>query len=63
MKVGKWWIVYYDEYRRDKYGGMRTTDFKNWEDISDELSFPKGTRHGTAFSVSNDILIKLLDEI
>ena len=63
IKVGKWWIVYYDEYRRDKYGGMRTTDFKNWEDISDELSFPKGTRHGTAFSVLNDVLIKLLDEI
>ena len=62
LKVGKWTIVYYDEYRRHKYGAMRTTDFKTWENISDKLSFPKGTRHGTALVVSNDILKKLLEQ-
>jgi hypothetical protein len=56
LKVGKWWIVYYDEYRRNQYGGMRTTDFKEWEDISEKLVFPKGTRHGTAFPVSKRVL-------
>ena len=54
--------MYYDEYRRHKYGAMRTTDFKKWEDISDTLSFPRGTRHGTALVVSNDILKKLMEQ-
>ncbi len=62
LKVGKWTIVYYDEYTRHKYGAMRTTDFKKWENISDKLSFPKDTRHGTALAVSNDVLKKLLKE-
>ena len=61
LKVGQSWIVYYDEYRRHQYGGMRTTDFKKWEDISGKLAFPKGTRHGTGFSVSKDVLKGLLN--
>lgn len=62
MRVGEWCIVYYDAYRKHRYGAMRTRDFSKWEDITDKLSFPKGTRHGTAFSVSNDVLKKLLEE-
>jgi glycosyl hydrolase family 43 len=61
MKLGKRWVVYYDEYRRNKYGGLSTTDFKAWEDISDKLEFPKETRHGTAFSVSKKVLKVLLE--
>jgi len=60
LKVGKQWVVYYDEYTRHEYGAMRTTDFKNWEIISDKLTFPKQTRHGTAFAVTADVLEKLL---
>jgi len=62
IKIGDGWVVYYDAYRRHQYGAMRTTDFTNWEDISDKISFPKGTRHGTAFSVSKDVLEKLLKQ-
>ncbi|MCP4045019.1 MAG: family 43 glycosylhydrolase, partial [Gammaproteobacteria bacterium] len=62
LKVGEWWIVYYDEYSRHTYGAMRTKDFKNWELISDKLRFPKGTAHGTAFTVSEDVLQKLLEK-
>jgi len=54
LKVGDQWIVYFDEYRRGKYGAMRTKDFKNWEDISGQLAFPAGTRHGTAFKVHEE---------
>jgi glycosyl hydrolase family 43 len=60
LKVGKWWVVYYDEYTRHKYGAMRTTNFNEWEDISDKLSFPKDTRHGTALTVSKEVLDRLL---
>jgi hypothetical protein len=59
LKIGRYWYVYYDCYRKHRYGAMRTTDFKKWEDISDKISFPEGTRHGTVFSSSIDILEKL----
>jgi hypothetical protein len=28
---------------------------KTWEDVSDQITFPHGTRHGTAFKVSEKI--------
>lgn len=62
LRVGDGWIVYYDEYTQHRYGAMRTKDFETWENISDQIRFPKGTRHGTAFSVTKDVLVKLMDE-
>jgi hypothetical protein len=59
LKVGDEWIIYYDQYTRHKYGASRTRDFKYFQNISRELSFPKDTRHGTAFKVSRDVLLKL----
>lgn len=53
-------IVYYDEYMNKRYGAMRTTDFKTWENISDKVTFPEGTRHGTVFKVSKGELDALL---
>jgi beta-galactosidase len=32
---------------------------KNWEDISEEISFPKGLRHGTVFKVSEVVFERL----
>jgi hypothetical protein len=60
LKVGEYWYVYFDAYAKHRYGAMRTADFQNWEDVSDQLSFPKGTRHGTVFAVSQEVLDKLL---
>jgi len=62
LKVGEFWYVYYDAYAKHTYGVMRTKDFKSWEDYTDKLKLPKGTRHGTTFSVSNDVLNKSLEE-
>ena len=59
IKIGDYWIVYFDKYRDGKYGAVRSKDLKNWEDISDKISFPEGTRHGTAFKVSMKVLEKL----
>jgi beta-galactosidase len=44
--------VYFDKYREGKYGAIRSTDGKHWEDVSDLVSFPQGTRHGTAFKIT-----------
>ena len=59
LKIGDWWIVYFDKYMNHTMGAVRSKDLKNWEDISDQVSFPEGTRHGTVFKVSRDWFQKL----
>ena len=60
LKIGDYWHVYFDKYSEGHYGVIRSKDLKTWEDISDQLTYPKGMRHGTAFAVSSDIAKKLL---
>ena len=60
LQVGDYMYVYFDKYREHKYGAVRSTDLIHWEDVSDSISFPKGTRHGTAFTVDKEVLEKLL---
>ena len=62
LKIGKYWYVYFDAYRKHRYGVMRTRDFKNWEDVSGRLKVPKGMRHGTVLSISHEILDELLKQ-
>lgn len=52
IKIGRNWIVYFDKYTEHKYGAVASADLINWTDISDKISFPKGARHGTVFTVS-----------
>jgi hypothetical protein len=52
IKIGSNWIVYFDKYTEHKYGAVTSTDLKTWTDISDKVSFPKGTRHGTVFTIT-----------
>ncbi|HDR68158.1 MAG TPA: glycosyl hydrolase [Bacteroidaceae bacterium] len=53
------WIVYFDKYRQRKMGAVYSGDLKNWTDISDKISFPEGTRHGTVLKVNRSVLEKL----
>jgi beta-xylosidase len=62
LKAGNDWYLYFDAYTSKKYGAMRTTDFKNWEDISESLTLPKGMRHGTALAVPKCILDRLMKQ-
>lgn len=59
-QVGKDWVVYFDKYRDHRMGAVRSRNLVDWEDISDLVTFPKGTRHGTAFRVSRQQLEVLL---
>jgi hypothetical protein len=52
IKLADKWIVYFDKYTEGKYGAVMSADLVNWKDISDDISFPKGTRHGTVFGLS-----------
>ncbi len=59
IKIGQHWIVYFDKYRKHNIGAVRSSDLDNWEDISDQVSFPDGVRHGTVFQVPESILHQL----
>ena len=52
VRVKDNWIVYFDKYRDHQYGAVSSTDLKNWTDVSGQVSFPPGTRHGTIFKIS-----------
>lgn len=59
--VGDTLYVYFDKYRDHKYGAVRSLDHgATWTDISDSVSFPPGTRHGTAFPVTRETLERLI---
>ncbi len=65
LRLGDSWLIYYDSYREKTYSTQLTTDFKTFTDISDEVSFPEGHKHGTVFKADEKILnnlIKLSEE-
>lgn len=61
IKIDNNWVVYFDKYTQKKYGAIKQTE-TGWEDISDKISFPQGTRHGTVIKVSPEIIANLKKE-
>lgn len=62
LYVGDSLYVYYDMYQKGRFGAVMSTDNgKNWKDVSDEIRFPRGARHGTAFKVDEKYLKALLE--
>ena len=56
--------VYYDCYMNHRYGAARSTDNGfSWEVVDSLVAFPRGMRHGTAFSVTKDFLQQLLAQV
>lgn len=51
-KIGEDWIVYFDKYMDKKMGAVTSKDLVAWQDISDQVSFPQGMRHGTVFKLT-----------
>ncbi len=62
-KAGNDWLIYYDSYRLKRYGAMRTTDFKTFADVSNQVSVPEGHKHGTIFKVTPKALKYIQKEI
>lgn len=52
LRVGEYIYVYFDKYTEKKYGAIRSRDGLVWEDVSEQITFPLGTRHGTAFRIN-----------
>lgn len=60
IKIQDQWIVYFDRYTQKKMGAVASSDLENWIDISEELSFPDGVRHGTILKVKATKVEKVL---
>jgi hypothetical protein len=60
LKVGDDWLIYFDAYREKIYGAVRTRDFIGFTNITSQVSFPEGHKHGTAIKVPREILDNLL---
>ena len=62
IQVGEEWLIYFDVYREYRFGAVKTTDFKTFTPIDDEISVPAGHKHGTIIKVKESILEALLAE-
>lgn len=60
LKVGDDWLIYFDMYRANRYGAVKTRDFKTFTDITDQVSFPEGHKHGTVLRIERHELERLL---
>ncbi len=61
LKIGDDWLIYFDSYRKNIYGAVKTRDFKKFTDVTADVSFPEGHKHGTALRVPRNILDGLLN--
>lgn len=61
IKIDDFWYVYFDKYRKHKMGAVRSKNLMDWEDVSEKVEFPEGTRHGTVFTINRKQFIKLIE--
>ncbi len=59
-KVGEDYLIFYDAYRKKTYEASKTSDFKTFVDISDQVSLPEGHKHGTIFKAKESVLKNLI---
>ena len=51
IKIAENWIVYFDKYKLNQIGAVRSTDLNEWHDISGQLHFPPGAQHGSVVKI------------
>jgi hypothetical protein len=53
LKIGRSYFIYYDHYRpvpgheAIRYEALRSSNLKDWVPIGNQISFPKGCKHGS----------------
>lgn len=53
VRIGEEWWIYFDHYTKPRhYGALKTRNWKIFEDMTKQLSFPDDHRHGTVVPVS-----------
>jgi hypothetical protein len=60
LRVGDDWLIFYEAYQAHHYAALRTRDFKTFTDVTSQMTFPPGLKHGTAIQISRAELAALL---
>lgn len=60
VKVDDDYLIYYDSYGDKSYKAVKTTDFIEFTDITDQISLPEGHKHGTIVKVKQALIDQLL---
>jgi len=60
LRIRDMWLLYYDLYRNHRFEAKSSTDLIHWTDISDQISLPKGIRHGSIVEVTEREYYKLM---
>ncbi len=56
VKIGDEWWIYFDHYQKPQhYGAVRTRDWKNFEDLTAQVSFPEDHKHGTVVRIPESL--------
>lgn len=51
VRIDDTWVVYFDKYKLNQIGAVRSADLRVWEDISAQVSFPHGAQHGSVVRI------------
>ncbi|MGN7990352.1 glycoside hydrolase family 43 protein [Pedobacter sp. 22226] len=54
------WLIYFDAYGQKIYSAYKTADFKNFKDVTVEVSVPEGHKHGTIIKVKKSVIEGLI---
>lgn len=61
VQLGNEYLIYFDVYRKQIYGAMRTSDFIQFEDMTEQVNVPEGHKHGTIFRAPQSLVNNLLN--
>jgi hypothetical protein len=57
IQLGDDYLIYFDHYVTPRYyGAVKSSDLHHWRDISPQVSFPPGIRHGTILNVPGGVI-------
>jgi hypothetical protein len=59
VQIGDNIVVYYDAYRDNHYAASKSKDLKTWEDVTAEMAFVPGMRHGSVIAVPAEMVARL----
>jgi hypothetical protein len=60
--IAKEWWIFYEYFRNNQYGAIKSKDGIQWINVENEIKFPEGSKHGTVFEVEDESIILQLKE-
>ncbi len=60
IQIGTEYYIFFDHYVEPRYyGAVKSADLEHWQDVSHQVVFPRGARHGTVLKVPLPVIEKI----